>query len=173
MLCCADALVGTSIRKLFCSPLERCLQSAEIIGKILNIPVEVEPDLIEIDLGSWDGLVMETIRRQFPEDFAARGRDLAAFRPPGGESFRDVESRVMPVFKKICQIQEETAAVIAHAGVNRVTLCHILGIPLQNLFRLGQDHGCINIIDCSRDPIRCRLLNWTTECSRFQSGRIP
>jgi probable phosphoglycerate mutase len=36
--------------------------------------------------------------------------------------------------------------VVGHAGVNRVLLCHLLGMPLGNLFRLGQDYGCCNLL---------------------------
>ncbi len=173
MLSCAHTLKGRSIQRIFCSPLTRCLQSADIIAGVLGLPVEVESDLIEIDLGRWDGLAMDAVRRQFPTDFASRGLDLAGFRPPGGESFGDVANRVIPHFMRISRIPGEAVAIVAHAGVNRAILCHILGMPLQNLFQLGQDHGCINVIDCRGTTMRCSQLNWTGSFNRSQSGKIP
>lgn len=173
MLSSAQTLKGSSIQRIFCSPLSRCLQSAESIAGVLGLPVEVESDLIEIDLGRWDGLAMDAVRRQFPADFATRGSDLAGFRPPGGESFGDVANRVIPHFTQISRMPGEAVAIVAHAGVNRAILCHILGMPLQNLFRLGQDHGCINVIDCRGTTMRCSLLNWTASFHRSQSGKIP
>ncbi len=167
---CARLLPGRSIQRLFCSPLGRCRQSARIISDILGLPVEVEHGLSEIDLGSWDGLTMDAVQRQFPAAFAARGSDLAGFHPPGGESFSDLRNRVVPVFTRISRLEGQAAVIIAHAGVNRVILCHILGIPLQQLFRLGQDHGCINVIDCSSDPARCGLLNSPADFSSFSFG---
>ena len=41
--------------------------------------------------------------------------------------------------------------IVAHAGVNRVILCQVLGMDLANLFRLGQDYGALNLLE--RDKI--------------------
>jgi len=38
-------------------------------------------------------------------------------------------------------------AVVAHGGVNRVILCHIMGVPLENIFRIEQDFAAVNIIE--------------------------
>ncbi|MFP5220900.1 MAG: histidine phosphatase family protein [Acidobacteriota bacterium] len=48
-----------------------------------------------------------------------------------------------------------TLLVVAHAGVNRTIVARLLGMPVENLFRLGQDHGCLNIL--SFGPGRPRL----------------
>ena len=37
--------------------------------------------------------------------------------------------------------------IVAHAGVNRVILCRVLGMDLANLFRLGQDYGSLNLLE--------------------------
>jgi len=43
--------------------------------------------------------------------------------------------------------QGANVLVAAHGGVNRVILCHVMGIPLENIFRIEQDHGAVNIIE--------------------------
>lgn len=159
MLQCAEQLRTFSVETIYSSPLTRCRRSAELIGEILGISVEVERDLIEINLGDWDGLPVETVLTKYPEAYAERGRNLSGYRPPDGECFNDVDKRVWPVLKKITRIPGESVAIIGHAGVNRVLLCHILGLPLNNLFRLGQDYGCINIIDSRGSRMVCRTVN--------------
>ena len=42
---------------------------------------------------------------------------------------------------------EELIAIVAHGGVNRIVLCHLLGIPLENIFRIEQDYAALNIIE--------------------------
>jgi len=42
---------------------------------------------------------------------------------------------------------EINIAIVAHGGVNRIILCHLLGIPLENIFRIEQDNACVNIIE--------------------------
>jgi probable phosphoglycerate mutase len=49
--------------------------------------------------------------------------------------------------------------VVGHAGVNRVLLCHLLGMPLGNLFRLGQDYGCCNLIRSDNAFCSVRAVN--------------
>jgi hypothetical protein len=48
---------------------------------------------------------------------------------------------------------------VAHAGVNRVILCEALSLSLEHLFRLDQNHGCLNIIDYFADFTVVRLIN--------------
>jgi probable phosphoglycerate mutase len=50
--------------------------------------------------------------------------------------------------------------VVAHAGLNRTLLCHWLGMPLQNLFRIDQDLGCLNVIALGDSGYRVHMLNW-------------
>ncbi len=68
--------------------------------------------------------------------------------------------RVLPAFGRIIQNAGDGNVLIAgHAGVNRVILSNVLGMPLDNLFRLGQDFGCLNIIVCGSDSARLRTMN--------------
>lgn len=155
----AEYLVGRGLPRLLCSPLSRCVESAGIVGKALGLEPEVAADLREIGLGVWEGLTVEEVRERFPGDYEARGRDLARFRPAGGESFADVERRTWPAFNAISK-SNFPQAIVAHGGVNRVLLCRILGMPLENLFRLGQDYACLNVVRRGRDGFCVEVMNF-------------
>lgn len=129
-----------------CSDLQRSVETARIIGQQIGTPLTILPDLREIDLGSWDGMPVREVRRLFPREFERRGADLAGYRPPGGESFADLAARAVPAFETIVHTAEEHLLIVGHAGVNRMILCHLLGMPQANLFQLGQEYGCLNII---------------------------
>ncbi len=54
--------------------------------------------------------------------------------------------------------------IVAHGGVNRIILCHIMGIPLENIFRIEQDNAAVNIIEFwERYPV-VKALNLTIPC---------
>ena len=90
----------------------------------------------------------------------SRFQDLANFRIPGGESLLDVRERVLPRLQKVVAAHPgQPLALVAHAGVNRVILCDALSLPLENLFRLDQNYGCLNIIDYFPDFTVVRLMN--------------
>jgi probable phosphoglycerate mutase len=139
------------------------VESAGIIGAALGVVPETVPDLREIDLGAWEGLTVDEVRERFPGRYEARGRNLAGFRPPGGESFADVQRRAWPAFEAATAEMDEPLAIVAHGGVNRVLLCRILGMPLENLFRLEQHYACINILHAGRDEFRVAVMNRHTE----------
>ena len=104
-------------------------------------------------------MAFRPVKERWPEAFQQRGSDLARFRPPGGENFYDLQQRIMPVFDNAVRASRSSLLIVAHAGVNRIILCLILGMPLANLFRIPQDYGALNLIAHHTDGYRLRLLN--------------
>ncbi len=158
----APFLLARSVGRVVCSPLARCVDSARIICLRLECQPEIQPALKEIGLGGWEGLRVSDVRARYPGSYEARGRDIAGFRPPGGESFSDLQERVWPAFTTLANETEMATAIVAHAGVNRVILCRLLGIPLTNLLHLEQDYGCVNVIETDKGTFRVRRLNCLT-----------
>jgi alpha-ribazole phosphatase len=154
-------LEHTSITGVCCSDLGRSIKTAELLTEGAGPDVQVFPELREISLGEWEGRSFAEITRRFPADFKARGEDLQHWRPPGGESFDDLSARVLPAFRNLLARSSGNLLIAGHAGVNRVILCEALGIPLANLFRIGQDYGCLNAIGYGSAGCRVQLLNYT------------
>jgi alpha-ribazole phosphatase len=153
-------LANISFSRIICSDLGRTRETAGIIAEGRDITLDLCSELREIDLGEWDGLTVDEVKRRFPAEYEKRGANPAGFRPEGGESFSDVSGRAVPVLE---QVTRNTAGgnvlIVGHAGVNRVLLCYLLEMPLSNLFRLGQDFACLNIIRCANNSVRIRALN--------------
>jgi alpha-ribazole phosphatase len=133
---------------IYCSDLSRSRRTAELLASGRDIPIRVHTELREIDLGEWEGLSRREVAERRPAEYAARGRDIANFHPPGGESFADLASRVLPCWRDLVEDGEtQVVAIAGHAGVNRVILCHLLGAPLANLFRIAQRPACVNVVE--------------------------
>ncbi|MGV8083704.1 MAG: histidine phosphatase family protein [Coriobacteriia bacterium] len=144
----AAGFAHVPVSRIYCSPLRRSIETAEIVVGVSVAPITPVPEFAEIDLGTWDGVPIEELRARFPSEYAARGTDLAGYRPPGGESFSDLAARVVPAFEALTAATTDgSVLIVGHAGVNRVLLCHILGMPLSNLFRLQQDYCCLNVLE--------------------------
>lgn len=152
--------------QVFCSDLSRAQRTGRIIVGHRARDIQTKKDLREISLGEWEGFSFREIRERFPEEYAARGRDLEHWRPPGGESFADCRARVMKALQEILDQSSGNILIVGHAGVNRLILCEVLGIPLTHLFTLGQDYGCLNIIDFSGSKTRVQLLNYVPLSTR-------
>lgn len=105
---------------LIVSPLQRCRETAELLCRNLPEPPEprIEPRLIETSWGEWEGRTLAVLRAAEGEGMAVNeGRGLD-FRPPGGESPRDVQDRARAVLVEIGAAGIPTTAVI-HRGVMR------------------------------------------------------
>jgi alpha-ribazole phosphatase len=104
------------------SPARRCRETAAALWP--DADAEVDPRLAEQDFGDWDGLPLAEV-----PDLGPLSRDaLAAHRPPGGESFRDLCDRVHPALAAMAG-GPAPVAVVTHAGVVRAALALALGDP--------------------------------------------
>jgi probable phosphoglycerate mutase len=56
-----EALAGEGLDAVYASDLRRAHETADIVGELLRLPVTVDPDLREIDVGSWSGLTYDQI----------------------------------------------------------------------------------------------------------------
>jgi probable phosphoglycerate mutase len=163
-----DWLSGVQIEQVFTSGLARCMETARIIASDRPVDIVSSAALKEIRLGRWEGLSFAHVRRRWPEAFAQRGRSIVHFRPPGGENVADLQRRVIAAFEKMLAHSGGNLLIVAHAGVNRVILCHLLGMPLENVFRIGQDLGCLNLIDRRPQGLRIQALNLLPDCKGSQ-----
>jgi len=155
----AGILSKLTMDRVVSSDLRRCMQTARIIAEGKSVPVLPIPAFREIHLGQWEQMTFARVRAEWPDAFLRRGRDISGFRPPGGESFDDLQRRVIPAFHHEADHSARRVLVVAHAGVNRVILCHLLGMPLANLFRLQQDDGAMNLIARRTDGFRIQATN--------------
>jgi probable phosphoglycerate mutase len=144
---------------IFCSDLQRCRETADIIAQKCCTSITPLAELREIDLGQWEGIRFDQVKRLYPDAFAQRGRDIAGFRPPSGECFEDLRQRVVRIFEQQISKNDGNLLFVSHAGVIRVILCHLLGMPTANLFRIDQGPAAMNIFERRPNGIRLQCLN--------------
>lgn len=153
LLPASNYLSDKGITAVFTSPLVRCVQTAKIIFGS-NVRHTICPELVEINMGGWEMKTRDEIESIYPGEYQRRGQDMAAYRPPGGESFLDVQKRAVSALQKLARESAEPIAVVAHAGVNRCVLCAIQGRSLSELFDIRQPYGCINVLRCDSGGLR-------------------
>jgi alpha-ribazole phosphatase len=144
---------------LVSSDLGRAVRTAELIAQSAHVPVVARSDLREIAMGAWEGRTFREVAQAEPEAFRARGEDLANYQVPGGESFAQCGRRAVAALEDLLANTTGTLLIVGHAGVNRLLLCHLLGMPVANLFRLGQDYACLNVIQCGSAGFQVKLVN--------------
>lgn len=146
-----------ALSAVYCSSLSRAIRSAEIVAEPHGRQPIIIPDLRERSFGVWEGMSFTEIREKYPVEFEAWAENPVSHSPLDGESTLSVSERVIRAFGEILERhaakgksaapERQSIAIVAHGGVNRVLLCHIMGVPLENVFRIEQDHAAVNIIE--------------------------
>ncbi len=148
---------------IWSSPLRRARETADIITSLhLSLPgntVQTAWELSEINLGTWDGVVMSHIREQHPELWRERGEHIAIFRPPEGESFTDLQKRAVRFITRLAAQSTGDLLIVTHAGVIRVLVCHALSAPLSHLFRIHLNYGGLTLIQVDTDVFHIWAIN--------------
>lgn len=152
----ARLLADVPIQAVFSSPLERAVETAEPIARALNLPVETDPDLLEIDYGEWQGRTFKQIRRS--KFWRKVGENPAEVRFPGGETFLEAQQRAVAALEKAAQ-GKEMVAVVTHADLILLALAHYLGMPLNAFHRLEISPASITVVDWKDGRARVLHVN--------------
>lgn len=130
---CSDALAFAALRgamgvpdHCWISPALRCVQTAAVLWPELAPPQDAR--LWEQDFGAWEGVAFTDL----PDLGVLSAVELAAHRPPEGESFLDLYDRVTPALGDAAALGGRVV-IIAHAGVIRAALGLALGAPARGL----------------------------------------
>jgi len=108
------------------STLARTRETAALMGLAVEA---AEPRLDEMDWAGWSGRTLAALRAEFGEDMAANEALGLDFRPPGGESPREVQDRLRAWLGDCVAGGRDTGAV-THRGVLRAAVSLATGWPL-------------------------------------------
>lgn len=136
---------------IFSSPLTRTIQTSHAIHRFhAKIPLLIDANLRERDFGNIEGLIYEEINQRHPELIYSESWKYRHFRPKGGESLADLESRADRFLSSVLPLySEKKVAVISHGTFLRVLICRILAIPLMDYSHLRMDNTAVTILEHS------------------------
>lgn len=137
----AKELVNLGIKKIYSSPLKRARVTAEIIGKNINLPVEVIEDLKERNrYGVLTGMKIKEAEDKYPDMVAQVKNYLITIR--GAESYENYKKRVLKVIRQIIRKDKEDLLIVCHNGTFRVVMWELLK---RRDFHAADLHGFIHI----------------------------
>ncbi|HKZ97773.1 MAG TPA: histidine phosphatase family protein [Hyphomicrobiaceae bacterium] len=139
------------------SPLKRACEAAERLGAKRGLPVVIDPDWREIDLGDWDGKALAELEAD-PHSAALMTqfyRDPETAQAPNGEPWAALRARID---RALARLAEGTDAggvlVVTHGGPIRTALSLACAIPLPSLWALRIDPATRVRLALARHPER-------------------
>ena len=155
----AHRLQDDSIHAMYCSPLDRTLETASLIAKPHKLTPVPKDGLREISHGHWEGLTRKEVEDKFPEEYTSWESDPFTFAPEGGESGISVLARALPVIREVAVNHKDmNVLVVSHKATLRLVISSLLGFDARGYRdRLDQAPACLNILDF-KDSVRARLM---------------
>ena len=155
-----DRLAKEKIDVIYTSRLRRASLTAQIIASCHQLGVITCPELLEINFGKVEGLTFKEIGQLYPELVKAwPTRDLT-FRYPEGESLGDLNNRVTKFLDRLEKhTPEETILIVAHSGILRLLICHLLRIEPLNSRKFRTDLASLSILGIYPQGAILNLLN--------------
>lgn len=135
----ADALAkrlnDIPIAAIYSSPLERAVDTAEAIAACQKLPVEVRPELGEVQTGEWTGkLIKELIETDMWKKIQT---SPVGVHLPGGESIDEVQARIVGAIDAIVAAHpNQIVAVVSHSDPLKAAIAHYLGMDLNQFQRI-------------------------------------
>ena len=123
--------------QIISSPLKRCAEFSRELADKYQLPLKIEQDFKEISFGLWEGKTAEELLAEDEASIKKYWNDPLNVTPPQGEALFDFEKKIILAWNKMLnQYAGQHILLLSHAGVMRIILCHILGMPLTELFKL-------------------------------------
>jgi probable phosphoglycerate mutase len=156
----SDALNGTPIKAVYSSPLERARETAQPISESHKLKIIEEPDLMDTDIGTWQGRSWKVLR--LTKVWKIVEKAPSRFRFPEGESFPEAQTRIVSVLERIVQKHNkprDIIAVVFHADPIKLAVAHFIGMPLDHFQRLGCDTGSLTALYVNESGANLIKLN--------------
>ena len=151
----ADALAVVGVERIVSSPLARCRDTALPLARETSVAVEIDPRLIEIAHGTWEGRLRSEIEHDDPQTMRAWRRHPETVQFAGGESLAQVMERWRTFARSLTD--DNVVVVVTHDVLVRLALLDATERPLSHLWeprvvnggyaKFGVENGRLRVID--------------------------
>ncbi|WP_267383032.1 histidine phosphatase family protein [Cyanobacterium sp. uoEpiScrs1] len=172
----ANFLKGVSLNFAVSSPMLRPKETAEIILQYHEgVKLELKPQLQEICHGLWEGKLESEIEIDFPGLLNKWKESPETVQMPEGENLQQVWDRATICWNQIVEdysntTEGKTVIVVAHDAINKVILCHLLGLKPRDFWNIKQGNGSVSIIDYPQGIKGTSILQAINLTSHLGSG---
>jgi len=128
------------------SPRQRCKLFARELSEQHGCDLLTLDDMAEMDFGNWENRSFDEITGSGQQLLHQFWQSPVGIQPPNGEAFDSFSQRVIDCWEAwINSDVGQQRLLVAHGGVIRVLLAHILNMPMHALWRLHLPH-----VSCSQ-----------------------
>jgi len=158
------------IEAIYSSPLERALDTANVIAACHQLPVIIVEDLIEGEAGEWTGRKITEINGT--DTWKAIQTKPVGVKLPGGESIDQVQARMVAAIEKIREKHPRgVVAVVSHADPLKSVIAHYLNWDLNNFQRIAISPASVTVLGINEKGAVLLRLNDTGHLPKFHEPK--
>ncbi|KZC20243.1 MULTISPECIES: histidine phosphatase family protein [Rhodanobacter] len=151
-----------AVEAIYCSPLTRCVRTADIINEAFRLNTVPHQGLTDIDYGAWTNIPADEVGKRWPRELGRWKSQPHGCRVPGGESLQEVAARVIATFNTLLDAHARgTVAIVTHDSVLRVLLCHVMGLPLSSYWLFNPTPCGISVVSHDENRFTVHSINET------------
>ncbi len=163
-----EAVRHLGLDAVYASSSNPARETAEALATALGCPLKECEDLTNMDLGLWQGLQFDELRRKFPKVYKQWAESPETICPPEGETVSAVLERLektlqKPLKKKgtIAIVASEPLATLIAASVSGkrpICVCPIVNVDLKELVQIidTESHECTQL-ECTQTQSESRV----------------
>ena len=177
----AERLRGMPIRTVVSSPLQRCVETAQIVvDALVDVTVETDERVGECRYGAWTGGSLKELAKEplwrivqdqpsaarFPDSELFTGESIAEMQARGLQAIRDIDARV-----RAEQGQGALWALVSHGDVIKSILADAVGAHLDHYQRIMVGPASLSVVSYTdRRPFLVRLNDGGTDLSAIAAA---
>ncbi|WP_457642411.1 histidine phosphatase family protein [Persephonella sp.] len=168
-----EELSKYNIQKIFSSDLRRAYRTAQIIGDILDLPVEKDKRIREMNFGEWEGRTYDHIFATDYKTFQNWLKNPVACPLPSQEEIESFEKRLRSFYKDILKLPEKNILIVGHGGSIQGLICVSCGIGMENLWALKHSNTGITVVQVNSSQVTIKVINSTSHLDRTKPKENP
>ncbi len=164
----AERFSGMTFQAVYSSPLERAVETAEVIARNMNLEVQQNPAFHEVNFGDWTGKSFDMLSSD--EQWRRFNTHRSATKIPGGESFLDVQNRVVAALDELSiEHGKAQVAIVSHADVIKAAVGYFAGTPIDLLQRIEISPCSVSVIALDKESAGLLTINNRSELDQLWS----
>ncbi len=129
-----------TIQAVYCSPLNRAMQTAEIVARPHGLTPIPDDNLTDLDFGEWEGVSRQEVKARYKDLYEKWLERPDLEQIPGGESLEDARRRSLKAIDDImAKYKDTTVAIITHRVVTKILECALLGMDNSHFWNIEHD----------------------------------
>jgi probable phosphoglycerate mutase len=164
-------LADAPIQRLYASPLERTMETAEAVRQHHpKLQIVQNKEIGEVRYGDWEGLEINALRHRKMWHVVQETPSRAYF--PNGETMRGVQTRAVNEIERLAAAHpRELVVVVSHADLIKMIVAHYLGMHLDNFQRIVISPASISSLSLGYGRPYVATMNDVAHISQLERDR--